>query len=57
VKIQRWISDQQARMVTEFLKPLMDANCGWLVYEIDDEMFDGTILPGMDEKLIHEKYG
>ena len=44
-------------MVTEFLKPLMDANSGWLIYEIDDEMFDGTILPGMDEKLIHEKYG
>ena len=35
----------------------MDANSGWLRYEIDDLMFDGTILDESKKKFIEEKYG
>jgi len=38
VTIQRWINDAQRDLVLRFLKPLMDANSGWLIYEIDDNM-------------------
>ena len=57
IKIQRWISDSQTQMVTKFLKPLMDANCGYLIYEIDDLMFDGTILDESQREFIEKKYG
>jgi len=57
VKVQRWISDSQTNIFTKFLKPLMDANTGWLFYEIDDLMFDGTILDESKRQLIEEKYG
>lgn len=30
-------------MFCKFLKPLMDGNCGWLVYAIDDNMSDKSI--------------
>lgn len=30
-------------MFCKFLKPLMDGNCGWLVYAIDDNMSDKAI--------------
>lgn len=59
VTAQRWISDGQRDIFCRLLKPLMDQNGGWLVYEIDDCMFDGTFV-GMDDtekaRLI-EKYG
>lgn len=36
----------------------MDMNSGWLVYEIDDMMFDGTFLGTEEEKKkLVEKYG
>ena len=40
---QRWISDEHFNLFTKFLKPVMDANCGWLVYAIDDNMSDQSI--------------
>lgn len=43
VTCQRWINDQQRDLFCRFLKPLMDANSGWLVYEIDDNMSDKCI--------------
>lgn len=55
--VQRWISDSQANLYTKFFKPLMDANSGWLRYEIDDLTFDGTILDESKKKFIEEKYG
>lgn len=57
VAVQRWISDSQTNIFLKFLKPLMDANTGWLFYEIDDLMFDGTILDESKRQLIEEKYG
>lgn len=57
VTVQRWISDSQVNMITKFLKPIMDANTGWLNYEIDDLMYDGTILDQNNKDLILEKYG
>lgn len=57
ITVQRWISDSQANLFQRFFKPLMDANCGWLVYEIDDLMFDGTILDESKRHFIEEKYG
>ena len=44
-------------MVIKFLKPLMDANAGFLKYEIDDLMFDGTILDETKRDFIEKKYG
>ena len=44
-------------MVIKFLKPLMDANAGFLKYEIDDLMFDGTILDETKRDFIERKYG
>jgi len=38
VTVQRWINDAQRDLFMKFLKPLMDANSGWLIYEIDDNM-------------------
>ena len=38
VTVQRWINDTHCNLFLKFLKPLMDANSGWLVYEIDDNM-------------------
>ena len=43
VTCQRWINDQQRDLFCRFLKPIMDANSGWLVYEIDDNMSDKCI--------------
>lgn len=43
VTIQRWISDQHQNLMMKFLKPLMDANSGWIIYEIDDNMSDKYI--------------
>lgn len=43
VTVQRWISDQHRELMCKFFKPLMDANNGWLVYEIDDNMSDQCI--------------
>ena len=43
ITVQRWISDQQRDMFCRFFKPLMDANSGWLIYEIDDNMSDQCI--------------
>ena len=43
VTCQRWINDQQKDLFCKFLKPLMDANSGWLIYEIDDNMSDKCI--------------
>ena len=57
VTVQRWISDSQVAMVIKFLKPLMDANAGFLKYEIDDLMFDGTILDETKRDFIEKKYG
>ena len=57
VTVQRWISDQQKNIFCKFLKPLMDANSGWLVFEEDDDMFDGTLLNESKRELIEKKYG
>ena len=58
VTVQRWISDGQRDLILKFMKPLMDANCGWLVYEIDDMMFDGTFIGTEEErKALEAKYG
>jgi len=43
VTCQRWISEQQRNLFCKFLKPLMDGNCGWLFYAIDDNMSDQFI--------------
>lgn len=57
VTVQRWISPQQRELFTKFLKPVMQQNCGWLVYEIDDLMFDGTLLNESKREYIESKYG
>lgn len=57
VTVQRWISDSQTNMITHFFKPLLDANTGWLFYEIDDLMFDGTVLDESTREFIEKKYG
>lgn len=58
VTVQRWISDGQRDLFVKMLKPLMDMNSGWLFYEIDDMMFDGTFLGTEEEKKkLIEKYG
>lgn len=38
VTVQRWISKDQHKILTKFLKPLCDGNMAWLIYEIDDAM-------------------
>lgn len=43
VTVQRWINDAQKDLFCKFLKPLMDARSGWLIYEIDDNMSDQFI--------------
>ena len=43
ITCQRWINDQQRDLFCRFFKPLMDANSGWLIYEIDDNMSDQCI--------------
>lgn len=43
ITVQRWISSEQVNVVTKFFKPICDANCGWLIYEIDDNMSDKYI--------------
>ena len=43
ITCQRWINDQQRDLFCKFFKPIMDANSGWLVYEIDDNMSDQCI--------------
>lgn len=41
----------------KFFKPLMDRNTGWLIYEEDDLMFDGTICDGISKDDLEAKYG
>ena len=43
ITVQRWINDAQVNLFTKFFKPICDANTGWLVYEIDDNMCDAEI--------------
>ena len=43
ITCQRWISDQQVNLFCNYFKPLMDGVCGWLIYEIDDNMSDKCI--------------
>ena len=43
ITVQRWISSEQVNVFTKFFKPICDANCGWLIYEIDDNMSDKHI--------------
>ena len=57
ITIQRWISDSQTDLVMKFFKPLMDRNTGWLIYEEDDLMFDGTICDGISKDDLEAKYG
>lgn len=57
IKVQRWIADQQANLFCNMFKPLMDAHSGWLFYEIDDLMFDGTVVDESRRELIEKKYG
>lgn len=38
VTIQRWISDQQAQIVHQLLRPQTEINRAWLIYAIDDAM-------------------
>ena len=57
ITVQRWISDSQTNLMSKFFKPLMDGHCGWLVYEIDDLMFDGTITDESKKETIEKKYG
>ena len=35
----------------------MDANSGWLRYEEDDFMFDGTVLNESKREYLEKKYG
>ena len=35
----------------------MDANSGWLRFEEDDEMFDGTLLNESKREYLEKKYG
>lgn len=44
VTIQRWISDGHRQIVDNILRPAMDRNSGWLIYEIDDLM-DAKFIP------------
>lgn len=57
--VQRWIAPQQAELFCKFFKPLMDRRGGWTVYEIDDLMFDGTLLDADEERRaeLEKKYG
>ena len=57
ITVQRWISTQQREIFTKFFKPLMDNSSGWLVYEIDDLMFDGTCVCPEKLDYIKQKYG
>lgn len=43
ITCQRWITDQHRDLFCRFFKPIMDANSGWLIYEIDDNMSDKCI--------------
>lgn len=57
VTVQRWITKNQEILFRKLLKPVMDMNGGYLVYEIDDLMFDGTLLDESKEDFICKKYG
>lgn len=35
----------------------MDANSGWVRYEEDDAMFDGTLLDESKRPFLEKKYG
>ena len=35
----------------------MDANSGWVRYEEDDAMFDGTLLDESKRDFLEKKYG
>ena len=43
ITVQRWITSEQTNVMKKFFKPICDANCGWLIYEIDDNMSDKYI--------------
>ena len=57
ITIQRWISDYQTELVEKLFKPVMQNQRGWLIYEIDDLMFDGTVLNKDKEEFLTKKYG
>lgn len=57
ITVQRWISTQQKDILCKFFKPLMDANSGWVRYEEDDAMFDGTLLDESKRDFLEKKYG
>lgn len=57
VTVQRWLSQQQCDMFCKFLAPIMDRELGWTIYEIDDLMFDGTLLNEDKREEIEAKYG
>lgn len=59
ITVQRWIGPQQAELFCRFFKPLMDRRGGWTIYEIDDLMFDGTLLDADDARRaeLEAKYG
>lgn len=57
ITVQRWIAPQQKELFCRFFKPLMDQECGWTIYEIDDLMFDGTLLNDDKKDFISKKYG
>lgn len=57
ITVQRWISANQRDLYCKFFKPIMDHQSGWLIYEIDDLMFDGTLTVPENEELIKSKYG
>ena len=57
VTVQRWLTQQQCDLFCRFLKPIMDRELGWTMYEIDDLMFDGTLLNEDRRGEIEAKYG
>jgi hypothetical protein len=57
VTVQRWLTQQQCDLFCKFLKPIMDRELGWTMYEIDDLMFDGTLLNESKRAEIETKYG
>ena len=57
VTVQRWISDQHRDIMLKFLKPLCEAKSFAVIFEEDDEMFDGTLLNESKREFLEKKYG
>ena len=57
VTVQRWISDQHRDIMLKFLKPLSEAKSFAVIFEEDDEMFDGTLLNESKREYLEKKYG